>query len=186
LHSWLASTGAKQAAENSLGLLAPRLYRLIYNLVSLVTLAPIGTLLVSTPDKLLYAAVPPLSWMMRGLQLAAIILGAAAVLQSGALHFAGLAQIFEPKRASTLSTSGFYKWVRHPLYLLGLIMLWLSPTMSVNQLTVSAVFSAYLFIGARFEEKRLIREFGEKYLDYRKRTPMIIPWFSAKDVSHTR
>ena len=71
--------------------------------------------------------------------------------------------------------TGFYALVRHPLYLFGLIFLWFSPQMSANQLVFTIVSSAYLFVGALLEEKRLVREYGAEYESYRAVTPMIIP-----------
>jgi methanethiol S-methyltransferase len=35
--------------------------------------------------------------------------------------------------------------------------------------------TAYLFIGAYFEERKLVREFGEAYRGYQQRTPMFFP-----------
>jgi protein-S-isoprenylcysteine O-methyltransferase Ste14 len=34
----------------------------------------------------------------------------------------------------------------------------------------------YIFIGAYFEERKLLREYGEVYAEYKSRTPMLIPW----------
>jgi protein-S-isoprenylcysteine O-methyltransferase Ste14 len=52
--------------------------------------------------------------------------------------------------------------------------------MSINQLAVSLALTAYLFIGALFEERRLEQEFGESYRQYRERTPMMFPAFSKR------
>jgi protein-S-isoprenylcysteine O-methyltransferase Ste14 len=34
----------------------------------------------------------------------------------------------------------------------------------------------YILIGAYFEERKLSREFGAAYADYKSKTPMLIPW----------
>ena len=65
--------------------------------------------------------------------------------------------------------------MRHPLYLFGLMFLWFSPAMTVNQLVVTIVFTAYLFIGPLLEERRLEQEFGSAYREYRAKTPMMFP-----------
>ena len=98
-----------------------------------------------------------------------------AVLQTDTLHFVGVRQLSTRPSPSELNTRGFYRLVRHPLYLFGLLFLWLTPIMSVNLLTVFIVLSIYLFVGASFEERRLLSEFGTQYDEYRQRTPMIIP-----------
>ncbi len=36
----------------------------------------------------------------------------------------------------------------------------------------------YFIIGAIFEERKLLREFGEAYAAYKKSTAMIIPWLA--------
>jgi len=57
-----------------------------------------------------------------------------------------------------------------------LLFLWLSPQVTVNSFTLYAAVTIYILIGAYFEERKLLREFGEAYADYRSRTPMLIPW----------
>jgi protein-S-isoprenylcysteine O-methyltransferase Ste14 len=113
---------------------------------------------------------------MLGGQAASLVLLFLAFLQTGPLAFVGIAQLAGERSSSGLATTGFYGLVRHPLYLFGLILLWLTPSMSVNQLTVSTVLTVYLFVGAILEERRLVKEFGSAYEDYRRNTPMIIPF----------
>jgi protein-S-isoprenylcysteine O-methyltransferase Ste14 len=175
LHSWLASSQAKEAARARFGGLADRAYRLTYNVISAITLAPIAWLMHVLPDSQVYAV--PGTWALvfmagRGL---ALILLLAALLQTDILHFAGFSQLLARNTRSRMVKAGFYGLVRHPLYLFGLLVLWLSPSMTSNQLTASIVLTAYLFIGAVLEERRLLLEFGKQYETYRIRTPMILP-----------
>ena len=65
--------------------------------------------------------------------------------------------------------------MRHPLYTAGLLFLWLTPGMSLNSLTLYIASSLYILVGAYFEERKLLREFGQAYAEYQKQTPMIIP-----------
>jgi protein-S-isoprenylcysteine O-methyltransferase Ste14 len=71
--------------------------------------------------------------------------------------------------------SGLYQYVRHPLYTFSLLILWLSPNMSLNSFIVYAALTIYVLIGIIFEERKLIREFGQEYETYRNATPMLIP-----------
>jgi len=66
--------------------------------------------------------------------------------------------------------------VRHPLYTAGLIFIWLLTEMTVNRLALNIGLSLYLVIGALYEERKLVLEFGQAYQEYRERTPMLIPW----------
>lgn len=71
-----------------------------------------------------------------------------------------------------------YKLVRHPIYLGFLIALWSTPDLTVNHAVFAAGMTAYMFIGVCFEEKDLIKVFGQTYRNYQQKVPRIIPiWF---------
>lgn len=77
--------------------------------------------------------------------------------------------------------NGLYRWMRHPLYTGGLLLIWLTPVMTVNTLTLIIVLSIYLVVGAVFEEHRLVQEFGEQYTAYQQQVPMLIPKLFSQD-----
>ena len=113
--------------------------------------------------------------MMLGQGLAAIML-VVGVLQTDTLSFVGLRQFFEEEKPSQLVTRGLYRLVRHPLYTAGLLFLWLSPQVTVNSFTMYVGATVYILVGAYFEERKLLREFGTAYAEYKAKTPMLIPW----------
>lgn len=77
-------------------------------------------------------------------------------------------------------TPYLYKHTRHPIYL-GLLMgLWFIPTMTVSHLTLAIGYTVYVFIGVIYEERDLIRLFGDKYREYKKRVPMVFPFTNRK------
>jgi protein-S-isoprenylcysteine O-methyltransferase Ste14 len=93
----------------------------------------------------------------------------------------GLRQTFDPMQglsapAATFKTFGFYKIVRHPIQTGVLIGVWAVPISTASHLVFAAGISVYIFVGLYFEEKDLIREFGETYLDYMKRVKRVIPF----------
>jgi protein-S-isoprenylcysteine O-methyltransferase Ste14 len=98
-----------------------------------------------------------------------------AAFQTDLLSFAGLRQLFEEEKTGTLITGGLYRYVRHPLYTFSLLILWLSPSMSLNSLIVYLALTLYVLVGIIFEERKLLREFGKKYEEYRSVTPMLVP-----------
>ncbi len=70
---------------------------------------------------------------------------------------------------------GFYKFVRHPLMLGFLIAFWSIPHMTVGHLIFSSGMTLYILVGVYYEEKAMVRRFGEDYEDYRKRVPRFFP-----------
>lgn len=175
IHSILASHFAKDMFKGFLGSGGMRLYRLGYNIFSGISFAPILYLLVVLEDQPLYQVPAPWSLVMRGGQALSALLLLVAVLQTDTLSFIGLRQLFEEEQSGQLVTRGLYKVVRHPLYLFSLLFLWLSPSMSVNSLVFNIGVTFYFVIGAYFEERKLLRDFGAAYAEYKSKTPFLIP-----------
>jgi protein-S-isoprenylcysteine O-methyltransferase Ste14 len=152
-----------------------RLYRLLYNLFAVISFLPILYLMVTLPDRVLYSVPAPFNYLMRLGQAIAVVLLVVAVLQTDLLSFVGLRQILAEETKGPLMTGGLYRYVRHPLYTFSLLILWLSPTMTLNSFIVYLALTVYILIGIVFEERKLLREFGEEYATYRSVTPMLIP-----------
>jgi protein-S-isoprenylcysteine O-methyltransferase Ste14 len=72
-------------------------------------------------------------------------------------------------------TPGFYKLVRHPLYVGWFFVFWSAPTMTATHLVFSVATTAYILIAIRFEERDLIATLGDSYQRYREEVPMLIP-----------
>lgn len=177
VHSLTASLGFKNFLRRTFGGGFMKYYRLLYNLFSALSFAPILYLMVALPTRDLYQIPSPWSYLMLAGQGLSALLLLIAVLQTDTLSFVGLRQLFEEEQPGRLVRSGFYGLVRHPLYTFGLLFLWLSPNMTVNSLIVYLSLTIYILIGAYFEERKLLREFGQEYADYKSVTPMIIPRF---------
>jgi protein-S-isoprenylcysteine O-methyltransferase Ste14 len=175
VHSWLASLGVKDGLHRRLGEAGSRLYRLAYNVFSVATFAPILLLMRRLPDHVLYTIPPPWLYLTLTIQGVAALCLLASILQTGALAFIGLKQLGGTAENSGLVTGGFYRYVRHPMYFFGLVILWLTPIMTINLLMVFAALTVYLLVGAWFEERKLHRMFGAEYAAYKSHTPMLIP-----------
>lgn len=176
IHSILASHFFKDMVRGMVGKQGMRFYRFGYNVFSVVSFAPILYLMWILPDQLLYQVPVPWKYIMfagQGLAVAFLLI---ALLQTDTLSFIGLKQFFvEEEEAGQLVTRGLYRVVRHPLYTFSLLFLWLTPTMSVNSLTLYLGATLYILVGAYFEERKLLRDFGAAYADYKRKTPMLIP-----------
>ncbi|AUM13843.1 methyltransferase family protein [Ketobacter alkanivorans] len=65
-----------------------------------------------------------------------------------------------------------YRYSRHPIMLGALIGMWCVPEMTASKFVLTAFLTLYVFVGVSFEEKDLIREFGQRYLEYKQRVGM--------------
>ena len=175
VHSVTASLEFKEFLRSLLGMEFMRFYRLLYNVFSVVSFAPILYMAALLPTQTLYRVSPPWNYLMLAGQGLAAVLEVVAVLQTDTLSFVGLRQLFEEEKPGGLITKGFYKYMRHPLYTFGLLFLWLSPSVTVNSFILYIFLTIYILVGAFFEERKLLREFGQAYADYKSVTPMLIP-----------
>jgi len=184
VHSLLASIGAKEKIQHRFGAGIMRLYRLGYNIFAVLSFLPVLWLMLVLPDRPLYSVPAPWSYLMLAGQGLAGLLLLVGVLQTDTLSFIGLRQLLEPQeRPSRLVTGGLYRYVRHPLYTAGLLFIWLTPVVSANLFILYLALTAYILIGARFEERKLRREFGEAYAEYRRKTAMLIPGLPIRSKS---
>jgi protein-S-isoprenylcysteine O-methyltransferase Ste14 len=87
------------------------------------------------------------------------------------LYFRGRAYTHHP-----FVERSVYKYVRHPLMLGFLIAFWATPHMTAGHLVFAALVTGYVLMGILFEERDLVRHLGPAYLEYRRRTPMLLPW----------
>lgn len=137
----------------------------------------------------LWLPIPaPLLWrfdgIAAGLLWGAFGLGCALVLGSSFLinHFElfGLQQVHarllrRPMPAAQFRTPLLYRQVRHPLYAGLLLTLWAVPVMSIGRALFAFGLSVYILIGIAFEERDLVRQFGERYRSYQRHVAMLIP-----------
>jgi protein-S-isoprenylcysteine O-methyltransferase Ste14 len=178
-HSTLASHDAKSLAERLFGARERRYYRLAYNLFACLSFLPVLVIAYLTPDRILYQVALPWSVLMILGMLLALVALVVGFKQTGAWAFLGLRQLIESESArpatTRLTTTGLYRSVRHPLYTAGIVFIWLMPLMTVNVLAINLALTIYVIVGAHFEERKLLREFGAEFAAYQATTPMFIP-----------
>lgn len=185
LHSALASLTAKALAQNWLGRrVADGFYRLLYNLFAMFAVVPPVALAVLLPDgPALWRLPAPLLFLSVPLQLAAIGGMAVSLWRVDLPRFMGLRQFLrllahlpDPRDPPVLRIDGVHRWVRHPLYFFSLIVIWLLPVMTPNRLALNLGITLYFWIGSIYEERKLVRDFGEAYRAHQTRVPRLLPW----------
>lgn len=97
-------------------------------------------------------------------------------------HFelTGLQQVYAYFRAKDPTppkyhTPFLYKIVRHPMQLGVIIAFWATPHMTLGRFVFAVGMTGYILMGLYFEERDLLRRFGENYQAYQRTTPMLIP-----------
>ena len=90
----------------------------------------------------------------------------------------GMRIVFGTEREKPeLITNSVFRIVRHPIYLGAILfypgMLLLSISLSATAIWI--VIIVFYYFLSRFEEKLLIATFGDAYLEYIKRVPMLFP-----------
>ena len=71
---------------------------------------------------------------------------------------------------------GPYRWVRHPLYLFVIVLIWSCPVLTLDRLIFNIMWTFWIVIGTFLEDRDLHREFGSQYREYSSRVPMLIPY----------
>ena len=190
IHSLLASEKIKFKFKNLFGDLIA-FYRLLYNVFTLISLYLIY-LISPKPHIKIYDFQYPYDIIIlipQFLSLAGIIWAFRYICFK---EFLGLDQIsrFIEKRYNTeldeeftLRIEGPYKFSRHPIYFFSITFLLFRPTMDLFYLTFFLCIVAYFYVGSYYEEKKLVRQFGEIYKNYRKEVPRIIPFKLLKPYS---
>jgi methanethiol S-methyltransferase len=118
---------------------------------------PVGSTLYRVTG---FAALP-----FAAVQIAGAIVGLLAVQRISVRELAGLA---EPRESQALEFRGPYALVRHPLYLGWVLVLFGTAHMTGDRLLFAVVSTGYLLAAMPLEEAGLQRQFGERYLEYRR------------------
>jgi len=191
LHSAMISVSVTEYLKKRLG---PkfRFYRLFFNLIAILTLIPVALHAYSIRTQAIF------HWdgYMRIGQVLLLIV-AVLLIFLGGRHYnvrqvLGIKQIKEGNSSKAitdtgeLDTSGVLGMTRHPWYLATILLIW-ARQMDVSVLFVNVILTFYLIVGTYLEEKKLIREFGEKYAAYQNRVSMLLPykWLKSKIVMMT-
>ncbi len=175
LHSILASFQVKDFVKSSLPFVH-RYYRLIYNLIAsgglffllIINGAIASPLLITVSTFTTVLGLILATWGFLVIKLAFRCYSLKA--------FLGLENENDEVNPVLIRT-GILGVIRHPIYSGSLLMLFgflfYRPT-TTNLVTVVCM-CLYLIVGIYFEERKLVKVFGTKYISYKQEVPMLIP-----------
>ena len=182
-HSLTVSEGYERLARRWMGARAFEGYhRLLFTAYSLFVFLLLLLYMHSLPDRPLYRLEGTWRILFHGVQLG----GVAFLFWTpwDLREFIGIRQWErhrkgeppEPGRNDRLFTHRAYGVVRHPLYLGLSVVLAFHPAQSRNTFVSTVMIILYFYVGTFFEERRMVRTFGEEYRKYQERVPRFLPF----------
>lgn len=182
LHSLLISRAVSSRIKERLGVYG-RYYRLLYNVISLLSLLPLIIYIHLNPCSVMFwwtGYFVVIRWLCLLIALLCFLLGS----RRYDFHtFLGINQIRSGHDQHLLSgeqvfsRQGILGIIRHPWYAGSVLFIWsVLGEYSQAACVAGAVFTLYLFAGACLEERRLLGMFGASYRQYQQEVSMFIPW----------
>lgn len=178
LHSVLANNRIKKKIATQ----TPRFYknyRFLYTLFAFATLGSVLYYQIQLSSPLLFTPKTAIALTGGTVMLAGGVIMLVCI-KKYFLSLSGLKSLVaEEPVANELRIDGVHKYVRHPLYLGTFVFIWglllVYPYLSL--LIANSIITIYTLIAIRFEEQKLVEEFGADYLRYKEQVPMILPSF---------
>jgi protein-S-isoprenylcysteine O-methyltransferase Ste14 len=153
-------------------------YRLAFNTFSVLLLLPILWLMYRHPGPWLWRWEGIMAWLSNGLALLALLGFLCTLKYYDMQEFIGLSQWHKHTQRvedqEHFHLSPFHRFVRHPWYFFGLVLIW-TRDMNASLLLSSMLMTLYFMIGSRLEEKKLLVYHGEVYRCYMERVPGLVP-----------
>jgi protein-S-isoprenylcysteine O-methyltransferase Ste14 len=161
-------------------IIQPPYQGVVYSIASGGALLLVVGLWQESPQNV-YSVQGVFRWLFRGAFFLSFVGFAWSVVSLGSFDVLGirpaLAQIRGVDvRPARLSIRGPYRWVRHPLYFLVLILMWSCPKVSVDRLLFNVLWTLWTVLATRLEERDLLAEYGEAYHAYQGAVPMLLPY----------
>ena len=119
----------------------------------------------------LWQLTSPWTWLTRGVQVVGVWLTLRSAAVIDAFELAGVRQVSNPQSPTPeFKTDGPYGWVRHPIYLGWIVVVFSVGTMTMTRLVFATISSVYLLVAIPFEERTLLAQ-SPGYRDYMRRVP---------------
>jgi protein-S-isoprenylcysteine O-methyltransferase Ste14 len=179
LHSGMISVTATGYLKRWLGTRF-RIYRLIFNLVALVTVIPVMAYGQWLRGPMLFRWEGVLILFQVILLISALLLFLAGARHYDLLQFSGLRQLKTGSSHNALTetgeldTTGVLDITRHPWYLGGILIIW-TRDIDLSALVTNIILTLYFIVGCVLEERKLLIEYGDVYRRYQEKVSMLIP-----------
>lgn len=170
----------RRSAKERLGKwVAPTYYPALYSIASGIALAAL-ILLWQPTDQFLFRLHGAARWLSLCVAVVAVAGFAWGVRALGGFDPFGALPLKADLRGTPPPSVAFvargpYRYVRHPLYLFMLLLIWSTPRLSTDQLLFNVAWTAWIVIGTKLEERDLLADFGQTYRRYQLAVPMLIP-----------
>jgi protein-S-isoprenylcysteine O-methyltransferase Ste14 len=156
---------ARESIKSRIARVLPaRLVRSLYVWTASVLLLVVLAFWQRVPGAL-YAAEGGRAAAHAALQLSGIWLIARSVRRIDPLELAG---IRAAPRHEALQVGGPYRWVRHPLYLGWILVVFGTAHMTGDRFAFAAISTAYVLVAIPWEERSLLGAFGAAYAEYQR------------------
>jgi len=179
LHSLLASDWVKKRLRRQMK--HYNRYRLWYTLFAFIFLVVLVYYQVTIPTKQLFVVTTIILIAGSFISLSGLVLMIICI-RKYFMNLSGLRSLFIENYSNELQITGVHKYIRHPLYLGTFAFIWglflLLPYLSL--LIANIIITVYTLIGIGFEEKKLVNEFGESYVNYQSSVPKLIPFLKPR------
>ncbi len=175
-HSWMVRRSFKQRLTR----IMPEHYvDAAYAIASGIALLAV-VLLWQDSGQVIWQATNGSWWVARMIFLLALAVGIWGGLSLKGFDSFGLRAIrhrfrAKPPSPSALVVRGAYRWVRHPLYFVVLLMIWSYPVLTTDRLLFNMLWTIWIVIGTVLEERDLTADFGNDYREYQRNVPMLLP-----------
>lgn len=109
----------------------------------------------------------PLRWVMWFLVATGVSMTWRAASAIGVWELAGV-RVAPPGRPVEFKVTGLFGFVRHPIYLAWILMVFSMQRMTYSRLLFAVISTAYLIAAIPWEEASLVATFGDKYRAYQR------------------
>jgi len=174
LHSLLAATSVKAFFAKKFALRSSRTYRIGYNIIGLTGILLLFYFQFIIPSTILFTTGFITNCIAFSLLLLGLIIMIVAIRNYDWKSFIGITD----EKNYALVIAGMNRHVRHPLYsgTMLFVMGYFMWQPYFKNLMLMILMWAYLAIGIIYEERKLVKLYGDVYKNYQKKVKKMIPF----------